>query len=155
MCAFSSLVSCMVAISILCWFRTYSSSAFCVRILFVLNCGMFRLFVLIYCPVLSVGDRCGVVWCACLWCLTLKCMGWLVQALSSLVFCLCAVAQCFVDVNFHVFVYCPMFIPLNFMCDQCVCCCCWLAPPALSWNAEATSASALRRTPVYLGVGFP
>ena len=34
-------------------------------------------------------------------------------------------------------------------------CCCWLAPPPLSWNVEATSASALRQTPVYLGVGFP
>ena len=34
-------------------------------------------------------------------------------------------------------------------------CCCCLAPPALSWSAEATSASALRQTPVYLSVGFP
>ena len=33
-------------------------------------------------------------------------------------------------------------------------CCCWLAPLKLSWNVEATSASALRRTLMYLGVGF-
>ena len=38
------------------------------------------------------------------------------------------------------------------------CCCCLAppaAPPAPSWSAEAASASALRRTPLYLGVGFP
>ena len=35
------------------------------------------------------------------------------------------------------------------------CCCCCLAPPAPSWSAEAASASALRLTPLYLGVGFP
>ena len=34
-------------------------------------------------------------------------------------------------------------------------CCCWLAPPTLSCNVEGTSASSLRRTLVYLGVGFP
>ena len=35
------------------------------------------------------------------------------------------------------------------------CCCCCLALPAPSWSAETARASALRRTPVYLGVGFP
>ena len=33
------------------------------------------------------------------------------------------------------------------------CCCCLTSSP-LSWTAEATSATALRRTLVYLGVGF-
>ena len=33
----------MVAISILCWSRTCSSSDFCLRMLFMLNCRMFRL----------------------------------------------------------------------------------------------------------------
>ena len=34
-------------------------------------------------------------------------------------------------------------------------CCCCLGPPAPSWSAEAASASALKRTPIYLDVGFP
>ena len=51
----------MVAMSIVCWSRTCSSSDFSLRMLFMLNCRMFRLFVLFVGLLLCVVVRCGVV----------------------------------------------------------------------------------------------
>ena len=54
LCAFSNFVPIIVAMSILCWSSTCSSTDF-LRMLFMLNCTLSRLFVLfIYCPVMSV-----------------------------------------------------------------------------------------------------
>ena len=88
----------MVAISILCWSRTFFSSVFCLRMLFILNCRMFWLFV-------SSVDLLPYVICGLLFVVVfafelMKCIGCLVHALSSLVFCLCTIARCFVNVAF-------------------------------------------------------
>ena len=83
--AFFSFVCCMVPIYILCWSMTYSSSALCLLMLLMLNCRIYRFFVLlVYCSVLSVG-YCSF-WC-CLECLCVvfdvQVFGCLVHALSG------------------------------------------------------------------------
>ena len=72
---------------------------------------------------LRVIVRCGVGWCACVWCLTLSCIGWLVYPLSSLVFCLCVVARCFVNVAFPFVCVLSGVDPAAFyVCKVCRCC---------------------------------
>ena len=91
----------MVAICILCWSRTFSSSAFCLRILFILSCKMFRLFVLfVFCSVLFVGYY--SLWC-CTVCLCVVFdfeVHWMVGSCSSSlvscssVLCKCCISMC-------------------------------------------------------------
>ena len=112
----------MVAISILCWSRTCSSSDFCLWMLFLLSCRRFRLFELfvglllcVVCELLFVVVLSGV----------LVYGDWFWSALNDWfmfsavwVFVLVLWLSSLWMLHFHVFVYCLMLIPLHFMCVQ-------------------------------------
>ena len=108
---------------ILCWSRTCSSSDLRLRVLFMLNCRMFRLFALFVGLLLCclwVVIRCGVVWCACMWWLTLECIECLVHVLSSWCFVCVVLLGALWMLHFHVSEYSLMLVLLHFMCVQCV-----------------------------------
>ena len=117
---------------------------FCLR---MLNCKMFRLFALFFGLLLCypwVAIRCGVDWRACMWWLTLECIEWLVHVLSSMVFCLCCVAGCFVDVAFPCVCILSDVEPAAFY----VCPVCWCYATA-DWSLRACKVLVRGRTYVF------